>query len=151
VCWTGYDLGAGIASYDIYVSINQGPWSLWLAATTNICATFNGQAGSAYGFLSLGHDAVGNIEPSKTIADATTTVSLQSRPAFQNVSHTGSLVSFSWSSISGRTYQLQYSRDLSSAGWTNLGGSITATNTSVSASDPIISDRHRFYRVMLLP
>ena len=151
VCWSGTDVGPGIVGYDIYISTNKGPWTAWLLGTTNTCATFTGQTGNTYGFFSLGRDAVGNIEPLKTAADATTTVSAQSPPVFETVAQSAGSVSFTWSSIAGRTYQVQYSSSLASGGWTNLGGSITATGSSVSASDSIGAVGQRFYRVVLLP
>lgn len=57
-----------------------------------------------------------------------------------------------WSSISGRTYQVQYKEDLSVSGWSNLGGSVRATASSTSISDAGVTSReHRFYRVLIAP
>jgi hypothetical protein len=62
VSWTGQDDvgGSGVASYDIYVSDNNGPWSLWLAATTSNNASFRGLPQHTYRFYSLARDNAGN-------------------------------------------------------------------------------------------
>jgi len=49
------------------------------------------------------------------------------------------------------TYQLQYTLDLTTTNWINLGSPITATSNSVSTMDILGSDQQRFYRVQLLP
>ena len=51
----------------------------------------------------------------------------------------------------GRSYQLQFTTSLTSPNWTNSGSPITATNTTMSASDTFSSDPQRFYRLALLP
>ena len=59
VCWTASDNFSTITGYDIYVSTNSGPWTLWLTNTTNTCALFSGQFGSQYGFFSVAHNSLG--------------------------------------------------------------------------------------------
>ena len=56
----------------------------------------------------------------------------------------------SWSTVVGYTYQVQYSNDLSSTNWSNLGAAFTATDTTLSATNAIGSDPNGFYRVVLL-
>ncbi|SPE51429.1 putative Tripeptidyl-peptidase I [Verrucomicrobia bacterium] len=74
-------------------------------------------------------------------------------PAFQSVSRAGNAFLFSWSALPGLTYQVQYATKLKPSNWTNLGGTITATNSSVQLSDPIApgGNSMRFYRVFLVP
>ena len=76
VSWTAQDDlgGSGVASYDVYLSDNTGPWTLWLTATPNNTAMFQGQPHHRYGFYSIAHDNAGNIEAPKTISETTTTV-----------------------------------------------------------------------------
>jgi RHS repeat-associated protein/uncharacterized repeat protein (TIGR01451 family) len=76
VSWTGQDDvgGSGVASYDIFVSDNSGPWSLWQAATTSNNASFRGQPQHTYRFYSAARDNAGNMEAPHAAADATTTV-----------------------------------------------------------------------------
>jgi glycosidase len=51
-----------------------------------------------------------------------------------------------WDSVTGRTYQVQFSPDLVS-GYTALSGTITATGTSSSYTDTSASGTRKFYRV----
>jgi uncharacterized repeat protein (TIGR02543 family) len=74
VCWSGTNTGPAIVGYDIYVSTNNGPWSLWLSGATNTCASFQGQLGSHYGFYSIAFDGAGNTETAPTNAQAGTSV-----------------------------------------------------------------------------
>jgi hypothetical protein len=63
VTWTGSDpAGAGIASYNIFVSINNGAYSVWQASTTATSATYSGVAGLTYSFYSIATDNAGNIQ-----------------------------------------------------------------------------------------
>ena len=76
VSWAGSDdaNGSGVASYTVYVSTNGGPFTPWLTNTTLTTATFAGVAGYAYQFYSVAKDNVGNVQPTPTSAQATTTV-----------------------------------------------------------------------------
>ena len=66
--------GSGIASYDIYVSDDGGPFTPFLIGTTQTSATFTGVVGHTYGFYSVATDNVGNVQPTPASAQATTTV-----------------------------------------------------------------------------
>ena len=59
VCWTGSDNFSTVTGYDVYLSTNNGPWTLWQTHTTNTCAPFTGQLGNRYSFFSVAHNAVG--------------------------------------------------------------------------------------------
>ena len=76
VTWAGSDDtgGSGIASYNVYVSDNGGTFTPWLTGTTETSATYPGAYGHAYGFYSVATDNVGNVQPSPTVAQATTQV-----------------------------------------------------------------------------
>jgi RHS repeat-associated protein len=151
VTWSGTDLGSGIESFDIYVSTNHGPWSLWLASTTNNLASFNGQPSSSYGFFSIAHDLSGNTELIKSVADVTVTVASATTPVFQSITRTDSTVSLTWSSINGRVYQLQSKDEMISGTWSNVGSQAMATGSSITLSDSQSPVNQRFYRVILLP
>ena len=58
---------------------------------------------------------------------------------------------FNWNSVTGITYQVQYTTNLITASWLNFGNAITATNACVSESNGIGADSQRFYRVLRLP
>jgi NHL repeat-containing protein len=72
-------------------------------------------------------------------------------PVFQTVRATNGSIAFTWSATATRSYQLQFNTDLGSGNWTNLGNAITATNSTIADQDSLGPDRHRFYRVELLP
>lgn len=74
--WTGSDGPGdpGIASYDIYVSDNGGPFVPLLTDSFQTSTIFDGQLGHTYGFYSVATDLVGMVQPTPTVAQATTTV-----------------------------------------------------------------------------
>ena len=72
VNWSGTDVGAGVADYDIYVSDNNGPWTLWLDNTAETTGRYSGQAGHSYAFFSVARDHAGLTETPSFNADATT-------------------------------------------------------------------------------
>ena len=62
-----------------------------------------------------------------------------------------SVCTFSWSAVSNQIYQLQSTTNLIAPNWIDFGIPITATNNSVSATDAVVADGQRFYRVRLWP
>jgi hypothetical protein len=72
-------------------------------------------------------------------------------PGFQSVTRGSGAIGFTWISTAGRTYQIQYTTNLSQADWVSLGTAITPAGSAASASDVTGPDRQRFYRVMVLP
>ncbi|MCU0521492.1 MAG: caspase family protein [Anaerolineae bacterium] len=75
VSWSGSDLGgSGVDLYDIYVSDDGTPFTLWQSAITTTQAVFAGASGHTYGFYSVATDHVGHRETAPTTAQATTTV-----------------------------------------------------------------------------
>lgn len=74
VSWSGSDVGSGIQGFTVYYSDNGGPFAAWLSNVTAATGTFTGVAGHSYGFYSIAQDLVGNVQPGKTVADATTQV-----------------------------------------------------------------------------
>ena len=81
VQWTGTDTiakvaGSGLKDYTIYVSDNGGAFTPWLTNTTDTQDTYVGALGHTYAFISQARDNTYNVEPLRTVADATTTVVL---------------------------------------------------------------------------
>jgi RHS repeat-associated protein len=77
VSWSGTP-GPGatsIASYEIFVSTDGGPFTPFLSMTTQTSATFTGQSGHSYGFSSVATNNLGLVQVAPTTAQATTTVS----------------------------------------------------------------------------
>jgi len=72
VQWSGTDTGGpGIRNYNIYVSDNGGPFTLWLSNSATQ-AWYAGYLGHTYGFFSQANDTAGNQENLKSSTDATT-------------------------------------------------------------------------------
>jgi hypothetical protein len=74
VSWTGADDGSGVATYDVYVSADGGPFELWLDDTAATSGDYAGADGVTYAFEAVATDAVGLEEPTAGVAEATTTV-----------------------------------------------------------------------------
>ena len=70
VTLAGQDLGSGIGSYDLYSSVDGGPFALYQRVADSQ-VLFIGEPGRQYGFFSIATDNVGNVEASKDSAEAT--------------------------------------------------------------------------------
>jgi hypothetical protein len=80
VSWSGSDgSGPGIASYSIFVSVNGRAFKAWLVKTTKTTALFTGTAGNTYGFYSIAIDKSGQVQPTPSSAQASTTAVSQLR------------------------------------------------------------------------
>ena len=69
-----------IASYEIFVSDDGGPFTPFLATTTATSATFTDQAGHTYGFYSVATENPGLVQAAPAVAQATTTVIASTPP-----------------------------------------------------------------------
>ena len=67
-------------------------------------------------------------------------------PVLQVVAPAGKAFVFAWSAGPGEGFQVQYNTDLSS-NWSDLGGPIDATNSTMLFSDQVGVNHQRFYRV----
>jgi hypothetical protein len=74
VSWSGSDVGSGVQGFTIYASDTGGSFTPWLTNTTAAASTFIGAVGHSYSFYSIAADLTGNVEPAKTLAEASTTV-----------------------------------------------------------------------------
>ena len=73
VSWSGSDgAGSGVAAYDLYVSKNGGPFTVWLAGTSRTDAVFDGAPNAQYAFYSRARDHVGLVEAGPDVPDAFT-------------------------------------------------------------------------------
>jgi spore germination protein YaaH len=63
VSWTGQDDWNGIASYDVQVSTDGGPFTAWLTGITETGDDFQGVSGHNYSFRVRATDGVGNVGP----------------------------------------------------------------------------------------
>jgi hypothetical protein len=58
------------------------------------------------------------------------------------------VILFTWQSLPGTNYQVQYSHDFIT--WSNLGNSLPAISTNLTFEDFPGADPYRFYRVEVL-
>ncbi len=91
VTWGGSDdaEGAGLASYDVYVSTDDGPYERWLRRTTETSATFEGELDRTYAFYSRARDNVGHVEDAPAQPDATTSTGPPAPPVVLAVERNG--------------------------------------------------------------
>lgn len=127
VSWSGSDVGAGIQGFTVYASDNGGPFTAFQTNTTATSATFTGIVSHTYAFYSIARDLVGNVESSKTTAEATTTVKQQ----VTGLTITNYQLVSQQAAAAGKS-AVTYRADLLSPG-TALG-SVTATATTL---DPV--------------
>jgi hypothetical protein len=71
-----------------------------------------------------------------------------SAPRLTSISRApGGGISLSFQTIVGKTYRVEYKDQLDDPAWTPLAGDMVAASGILSASDPAIQVRQRFYRV----
>jgi hypothetical protein len=111
VSWSGNDVGSGVASYDIYVSIDGGAFVKWLNRTTETSAIYTGEVGKTYSFYSIAYDNVGLAENAKTSAEGTVQVTsnnILTPVNLRAVQTTQTAISLQWNTVAGATeYVLQ--------------------------------------------
>jgi hypothetical protein len=155
------------------VSVNSDGTGNWVAQNVPVTkggvASFDMHAYAPNEMQPDGHYGDGRpMMADKAIADSTTTTNdltsiktvviptklsmvTSVQPIFINIAESNSTFYFTWNTISNRTYQLQYTTDLTSSNWNHLGVGVTAISNSISTTDTVGPDTHRFYRVHLLP
>ncbi len=147
VSWSGTDVGGpGIASYDIFVSIDGKAYVDWLKNTTLTSATYSAKPGShTYAFYSEATDFVGNVEAPHLTPDATTSI-VTNPPTVDNVLVSGSgwtTTYLSYLQTSGHGNGSGYSipvgsgAQLTTLSWTNLNQIqiVFSEAVNISASD----------------
>jgi len=72
-------------------------------------------------------------------------------PVIQSISVSNSVVTIKWSAVSNLNYRLQYLQFLTGSAWSNVVPDITATGSTVTATNGVSNATQRFYRVMLVP
>jgi hypothetical protein len=157
VSWSGTDVGAGIAGYDIYVRVDDGPWELWLRDTTDQTAVWQGEIGGTYGFYSAARDGAGFRESAPTagtVAQAETTVtSAPEHLRLVNVEvepEAGfSIIRFTLvDGIPGETWTVQRAESLPGP-WTEAANLIIGPDGSAEFEEALAGGDSAFYRVVL--
>jgi hypothetical protein len=124
-----------------------------LVASDNVTLSGSvGLAGAAVGpeaitdfsGLTLGGGAGGDY----TLAGASGTVTI-TEVALGGLSVSGSQFIFSYTTVSGQTYQLEYTTDLSSGAWLPVGDPVPGTGASVWVTNSISSSTQMFFRLSI--
>jgi hypothetical protein len=84
-----------------------------------------------------------------TAMDTVSLVVLPAAPVIQTAKRSGSSITLTWSAFANQMYQIQSTTNLHN--WTNSGGTITASNSTVTVSLPIGVSLDEYYRIVLLP
>ncbi|WP_373543571.1 Calx-beta domain-containing protein [Chamaesiphon sp.] len=74
VNWAGTDDGSGVGTYDVYVSVDGGNYTLWQNKTDKISGIYTGDIGKTYSFYSIATDNIGRTEIKTATAETTTTL-----------------------------------------------------------------------------
>jgi hypothetical protein len=71
-------------------------------------------------------------------------------PVCRTVTHASGQTTLTWSAAPWQLVQMQYTSDLNSATWTNLGSPQASADGTISASDTKASGQSRFYRAFVV-
>ncbi|GAB4015099.1 hypothetical protein GCM10028808_39510 [Spirosoma migulaei] len=126
VSWSGQDdpRGSGLKDYILYVSKNNGPFTIYKDKLIITTEKLNGTPGISYAFYTRASDNAGNIEAEKNKGDQVTTVSL---PGASGIVCVGANASFSTTATAGASYQWQVN---TGAGFTNIADNEIYTGTT---------------------
>ncbi|QLE55646.1 pre-peptidase C-terminal domain-containing protein [Nostoc sp. TCL26-01] len=153
VSWSGTDNGSGIASYDIYASVNGGAFTLWQDNITTTSAQYSGAVGNTYAFYSIAQDNVGNLQPvpliaqatTQVIAGATTTVSISDVTVIEGL-NTNAVFTVTLSAASSQPITVQYTTvngsAIANSDFTPLTNTLTfaANQTSQTITIALLND-----------
>jgi hypothetical protein len=92
-----------------------------------------------------------NRQTNYTVALVNGTFTVIALPDIQSVRQSGSSFIFTWNATTNRMYQIQSTTNLTQPNWTAVGGTLTASNSTMTISEPIGASVQRFYRIVLLP
>ena len=152
VQWGGADDpgGAGIATYEVYVSADEGAWQLWQAPTGETQADFPGALGHTYAFFSVATDLLGHREAAPPVADAQITV-VASLPTRLEILQVGGVPALQWLMVAGQRYTLETTTDLG-AGWTSVPDATELPGTG-EVFEVLLdaAEGTRFYRLRVGP
>lgn len=98
----------------------------------------------------FGNYSIVVTSPSGSVTNSFT-LNVVAKPSFSGISVSNGVPTFTWLSQSNLSYQVQYTTNLATPVWMNLGSPITATNNSTSVTDAAATDLSRFYRVKWAP
>jgi len=71
-------------------------------------------------------------------------------PVIQTVWQSGSSFIFTWCATANQVYQIQSNTNLTQPNWTNSGSALMATNSTMTTTVSIGTNKQQFYRVSLV-
>jgi uncharacterized repeat protein (TIGR03803 family) len=107
-----------------------------------VAGLVQGSDGSFYGTTSGGGAGSSGTVFRLTIVSAA--------PVFQTIKQTQDALNLTWSTEAGASYQLEYTSDVNSTNWNSLASPLTATGSTLSATDYVTNGSPRFYRAVRL-
>ena len=121
--------------------------------TNGDTVTLTAVPGSDSLFTGWSGDAAGSLNPLVLALDSNELIlaNFAVAPVFQTVMQSAGTLTLAWTAVTGQTYQVQYTTNLLQTNWSSLGSPSLATHDIMSASDSIVPDPQRFYRVIQLP
>jgi hypothetical protein len=150
VRWSGSDgAGSGIASYDLFVSADAGPWRPWLSGATATEALFRGEPGVIYHFYSIARDGVGHTELLSAVPDAGTLTELRILECEPKLAPDPGWW-LRWESATNKSYEVLVSTNLST-GFRSLAADLPATPPRNVYLDATESQPARFYLIRSRP
>jgi len=133
-------------TYHVFGNNGTTPYFGSVNSGSNTALNNNLQPGAPISAAQLYLDLTTASDHLPVVADYTIPITVPA-PVFQSVTAMGGTVTFTWNAVVSAVYQLQYCTDPGQGDWNNLGSTITATNTVMSAADTIGPDPQRFYRL----
>jgi len=124
----------------------------WISLTGSTAGTGSGQVS----YMVIANTNAGSRSGTLFVADQSFIVTQAGTagepPKLGGIALSGGSLTFGWTAVVGQKFQVQFNSDLANTNWTNLGGTVTATNSVLSVSDPLGGgSTRRFYRVLLVP
>ncbi|TDO58234.1 hypothetical protein EV651_110270 [Kribbella sp. VKM Ac-2571] len=145
VSWSGSDATSGIASYDVLVATDGGPYATWKQGVPASSATYTGVSGHVYRISAIARDVAGNVSLPPPTPHATTvirdaTLLTIGKPA--TIKYGGSLVvatqakDVATGAVLAKVPVVLYKRASSTAAWVKVA-TLTTSVTGVATSTQV--------------
>ena len=71
-------------------------------------------------------------------------------PVILSIGVTNNMAAITWSSVTNKSYRLQYVSTLTSTNWTDVSPDVAATGSNAIQTNSLVGASQRFYRILLL-
>jgi uncharacterized repeat protein (TIGR03803 family) len=102
-----------------------------------------GSDGSFYGTTAAGGEGAAGTVFRLSVGPAA--------PVFESAMLSNGMLVLTWSTEAGGNYQLQFTSNLNSRAWTDLGGALAATGATLGVTNALSHGPQAFYRVEVVP